>query len=212
MSRPYLPEDSPSTAREPGGPVAHYIPLYVTPLFSTNHPTPATATTALYALTVAPQCLLEVGTRVHLHFLYSATFIVPESPSSRPDPMSIPLAIKGWIAGERTRSSCEVEFVVKNEQADAPIRRAFVRTRTRPGVTLSPNLGDLVTQRLLNWPSLRTETEEPARAGNALNGPKHRSSRPSRKRARAPVADDCGTEIGDESRQAVVLYPISTLR
>ncbi len=83
----------PETNREPVS--LAYTPLYVTPLFSTAHPAPSTSDTALYALTAAPLCLMEVGVRVHLHFLYAASIVIADAPHQRPDPMSVPLAIRG---------------------------------------------------------------------------------------------------------------------
>lgn len=119
----------------------HYAPLYVSPLFSTNHPTPPTATTALYTLSAQPRFVLEIGTCVHLHFLYAPTSIIDDSLASVPDPMSIPLAIKGRIAGERARTGVEVEYVIKNEERNSPIRRAFVRLRLRPEDPMLPDFG-----------------------------------------------------------------------
>lgn len=132
-----------------------YTPLYVTPLFSTEHPAPSTSDTALYALTAAPPCLMEVGVRVHLHFLYASSIVLTDSPHQRPDPMSIPLGIRGWIAGERTRSGREVEYVVKNEDPYARVRRAFVRLQVVPGTVPLMRLGELVALRFPGVPVSR---------------------------------------------------------
>ncbi|EIW57329.1 uncharacterized protein TRAVEDRAFT_48368 [Trametes versicolor FP-101664 SS1] len=136
-----------------------YTPLYVTPLFSTDHPAPSTSDTALYALTAAPPCLMEVGVRVHLHFLYASSIVLTDSPHQRPDPMSVPLGIRGWIAGERTRSGREVEYVVKNEDPHARVRRAFIRQQVAPGAAPLMRLGELVALRFPGVPMSRAPGE-----------------------------------------------------
>lgn len=151
-----------------------YTPLYVTPLFSTEHPAPSTSDTALYALTAAPPCLMEVGVRVHLHFLYASSIVLTDSPHQRPHPMSVPLGIRGWIAGERTRSGRSVEYVVKNEDPDARVRRAFIRQQVAPGTAPLMRLGELVALRFPGVPMSRAPGEvgsrryKPAKSGRAL--------------------------------------------
>lgn len=169
-----------------------YAPLYVSPLFSAEHPTPQAATTALYALSAPPRFILEIGVRVHLHFLYAPSLPATNSPYSDADPMSIPLAIKGWIAGERSRTRTEVEYVVKNEEISSTIRRAFVRVRIRPGVAALPNLGEMLARR---FPGVPTDEPRDQESGNREqqdsgpqgNGRRGRRGRGPRERGRLPA-------------------------
>lgn len=164
--------------REPFSPT--YTPLYITPLFSTDHPAPSSSDTALYALTAAPPCLMEVGVRVHLHFLYASSIVLTDSPHQRPDPMSVPLGIRGWIAGERTRTGREVEYVVKNEDPNARVRRAFIRQQVAPGTAPLMRLGELVALRLPGVPMSRAPGDvESRRHKRAKNGPRLPSAAPS---------------------------------
>ncbi|KAL1939360.1 hypothetical protein VTO73DRAFT_10163 [Trametes versicolor] len=123
-----------------------YTPLYVTPLIFLSSPTPPTSRTATYTLTRPPGCLLAVGTAVCL-CLAQAQCLESRGSSRVAQTAAGSPAIWGWIAGERSRTVDEVEYVVKNEDRNAPILRAFVRFRSLPGLIPLPRLGDLVAER-----------------------------------------------------------------
>lgn len=123
-----------------------YTPLYVTPLIFLSSPTPPTSRTATYTLTRPPGCLLAVGTAVCLCLAQAQCLEIRGSSRVAQTAAGSP-AIWGWIAGERSRTVDEVEYVVKNEDRNAPILRAFVRFRSLPGLIPLPRLGDLVAER-----------------------------------------------------------------
>lgn len=115
-----------------------YVPLYVTPLLSIKNPPTPGSQTEMFAVALFPEHPLQVGDAVQLHLL------------SRPSQSDLylletccqmaatPLRIRGKISGERERSEQEVEFVIKNDDEEADVRRAFVRASADLRMSATP--------------------------------------------------------------------------
>ncbi len=122
-----------------------YVPVYVTPLLSIRNPASPGSQTAMYAVALFPAHPLQVGDAVHLYL------VCPPSQGPEPHPgdlrrvVAIPLEIKGRISGERERSALEVEFVVRNDEEETCVRRAFIRASADPrmSATRTPSVGRL---------------------------------------------------------------------
>ncbi|OJT13068.1 hypothetical protein TRAPUB_10381 [Trametes pubescens] len=117
-----------------------HFPLYVTPLLSMRNPAPPGSQTEMYAVALFPEHPLKIGDAVHLHLLCPLNWRPGGGLETLQQAPAIPLEIKGWISGERERSELEVEFVVRNEDEDATVRRAFIRASADPRMSATPTL------------------------------------------------------------------------
>lgn len=115
-----------------------HIPLYVTPLLSIRNPAPPGSQTEMYAVALFPEHPLKIGDAVHLHLLGPPRWRPEDGLKTLQRTDAIPLEIKGWISGERERSELEVEFVVRNEDEEATVRRAFIRASADPRMSATP--------------------------------------------------------------------------
>lgn len=130
-----------------------YIPVYVTPLLSIKNPPTPGSQTAMYATAISPQAPLRVGDQVHLHLLCLPRQEQSENPEERRRPAAVPLEIWGKISGERERDELEVEFVIRNDNEDAQVRRVFLRARADSRGATTPTRPD--NERVLRRPQLR---------------------------------------------------------
>lgn len=116
----------------------NYLPIYVTPLLSVKHPATPGSQTEMYAVAVQPDFPLRLGDAVHLLLLSHPPGGAGELSDGRNRVDVTPLGIRGRISGERERSELEVEFVVSNDNEEANIRRAFLRTRAEQYASATP--------------------------------------------------------------------------
>ncbi|OJT07294.1 hypothetical protein TRAPUB_1854, partial [Trametes pubescens] len=106
-----------------------YAPVYVTPLLSIKHPATPGSQTAMYATAILPRIPLQIGDRVHLYLRCLPCRRGEGLCENQYEPVAVPLEIWGKISGERERNELEVEYVVRNDNEDAHVRRVFLRTR-----------------------------------------------------------------------------------
>lgn len=115
-------------------PQSAYLHVVVVETQSELHPTPGASRTALYTVPILPAVPLEVGRYVHLHLLCAngphASF-----PNERSQAVALPVPVAGRLEGERMRHEGEVEFILKNEIAEARVKNAFIRIRHVPNIS-----------------------------------------------------------------------------
>ncbi|OJT15894.1 hypothetical protein TRAPUB_14215 [Trametes pubescens] len=116
-----------------------YVPLSVVSLESPTAALARLERAPMLAFAAPPYCWLDVGTPVHLHLERTPRYFTGPCGCSRIRPSQDSLAIRGWIEEERVRTDREVVYVVKNEERDAPIQRAFILFGSRLGVPPPPN-------------------------------------------------------------------------
>lgn len=128
-------------------PRSAYLHVVVVELESTNNPTPGVSRTALYTVPILPEVPLEVGQYVHLHLLCANK---PDArlPNDLARAMALPTPVAGRLEAERTRYEGEVEFVLKNEIAEARVKSAVVRIRHVPNVSVKTGTSGLLLAKL----------------------------------------------------------------
>ncbi|OJT01833.1 hypothetical protein TRAPUB_7740 [Trametes pubescens] len=115
-----------------------YVPLYVTPLLSIKNPPTPGSQTEMFAVALFPEHPLQVGDAVQLHLLSRPSQSDLNLLETCCQMTATPLGIRGKISGERERSEQEVEFVIKNDDEEAGIRRAFVRASADLRMSATP--------------------------------------------------------------------------
>lgn len=114
------------------------------------------------------------------------------------------------------RSSTEVEYVVKNEERNSPIRRAFVRLRNRAGMAPLPNLSEQVARRFPGVPTdapkdaekKKTRSRRPRVGPARVHGPAGQSALGARENERSRTPKAPRPEYDDLPRLTVPLYPM----
>ncbi|KAH9846120.1 hypothetical protein C2E23DRAFT_891145 [Lenzites betulinus] len=131
-----------------------------------GRPAPPSSLFATYFSPVLPTRPITVGLPVHLHLLCFQAHSLPARLPKDLDSVSIPIAVKGVIAGERARTATSVEFVVMNDLLDTGVRRAFITLDFHPRLTPLPDLASMIARSLPDenrgwrhsaaapWPSL----------------------------------------------------------
>ncbi|KAL1950644.1 hypothetical protein VTO73DRAFT_5768 [Trametes versicolor] len=143
----------PHPVHQPPPPSA-YLRIVVVEATSARHPKPGSSRTALYIVPLLPPAPLQVGQYVHLHLLCSTT---PDggAPQNMDRAVAVPLPVAGRLEGERMQWGGEMEFVLKNEIAEAGVRRAFIRIRHVPDVSARAGLAGALEKKLQQLEVLR---------------------------------------------------------
>ncbi|EIW59871.1 uncharacterized protein TRAVEDRAFT_47173 [Trametes versicolor FP-101664 SS1] len=114
----------------------------------------------MYTLVITPRHPLEIGTLVHLHSIIYA--VGWDSKQSNRHPLEestiIPLAIRGPISGERSRTRDGVELVVDTDDPHAPIQRAFIHIQCRHDSLPQSDRAALASQRVPKHPAAKPES------------------------------------------------------
>ncbi|OJT15157.1 hypothetical protein TRAPUB_8261 [Trametes pubescens] len=135
-------------------PPSAYLHIVVVEATSARHPKPGSSRTALYIVPLLPPAPLQVGQYVHLHLLCSTT---PDDagPGNMDKAVAVPLPVAGRLEGERMQHAGEMEFVLKNEIAEASVKNAVIRIRHVPEVSVRAGLAGALEKKLRQLEVLR---------------------------------------------------------
>ncbi|OJT15755.1 hypothetical protein TRAPUB_4303 [Trametes pubescens] len=128
-------------------PRSAYLHIVVVEAQSAHHPTPGQSRTCLYTVPILPAAPLEVGQYVHLHLL-CANGLNARLPHDLGQVVALPVPVAGRLEGERMRHEEEVEFILKNEIAEARVRNAIIRIRHVPNISARTGLSEALSAKL----------------------------------------------------------------
>lgn len=122
--------------------------IYVVKLRSRKHPSPANSSTELFKLVLPPPEPIEIGMRLLLFLVCPPFQTEIRNYTDLDTALVIPLDFEGVVAGERARTTGTVDFVIKNEDTSALIKRAFLSVRSDSEPAQPPNIAYRVAERL----------------------------------------------------------------
>lgn len=148
-------------------PRSPYLHVLVVEAKSPHHPTPESTRTVIYTVPILPAVPLEVGRYIHLHLL-CANKPNARFPQDSGEATALPMPIAGRLESERANLGEEMEFVLRNEIAEARVKTAIVRIRYVPNISVRSGTAGLLLDKLERLKADREGGARPEKAQHPM--------------------------------------------